>query len=355
VVLRNLKKPPKTYGSKYPIFGRIKIWLFLNLALVFIVLALARPQLSEFKFNLATSDVEIILVLDSSISMRAKDIKPNRLDVAKREILNLKNILNNGDKISFFVFGHTSFVKSYITKDWDRIWNQVEKVNHPKTLIGDTLFWSTDFANILEHIYQTMDFQDAFKEGFSGEKLSHYIAKKRTNRIVILFSDGEDSVLSFKAENEEEIKAQREYKERLSKVLLEYRKRGLKIYPVGIGTETGVSWLSLLENYKKDLDYEAKLEEEWAGKVSRLDKNNLNFLARSTGVILDRNDWIIKNHQTNVKKYLEYVINSNRKYVSVEFINKEQDQKLWQYYLLIAAFLIFLGIITYPISGYFRK
>ncbi|MBI3274346.1 MAG: hypothetical protein HYZ69_04345, partial [Candidatus Colwellbacteria bacterium] len=140
------------------------------------------------------------------------------------------------------------------------------------------------------------------------------------------------------------------------KVLAEYKKRGLKIYPVGVGTARGVKWLSLLRGYKKGTDYpeSIELDQNWRSQVSRLDKANLLGIANSTGVQLGGYDWTVESYQDRAQNYLERVIDSNRRPLA-EFTEGENDQNLWQYCLLISVAFLFLGFATYPFRGYFRK
>ena len=128
----------------------------------------------------------------------------------------------------------------------------------------------------------------------------------------------------------------------------------MKIYPVGVGTQNGVKWPSLLRDYKKIEDYPVYLAENWKNGISRIDKENLMFLAKSTGTQLGGNIWTVENSATTVKNYLSAAIGSNRR-VMLEFSQSETDQDLWQYFLITAVGVFVLGILSYPVSGYLRR
>ncbi|MBI3274325.1 MAG: VWA domain-containing protein, partial [Candidatus Colwellbacteria bacterium] len=238
-VFRIYSRPKISYGSKYPLLGKVKLWgLFVLPASVFMVLALAKPIMPGSSVRPSTGDIQVVLLLDSSISMRADDVKLSRLEIAKREISRMGAMLREGDKVALFTFGKSSNRKLYLTKDLETFFDQVERISFPTKLSNDESVWSTDFATALEHIYQSMDMQDSRGENYpAGRK---YNPKKRDNRIVIIFSDGEDQMLNSMPANEQEIQQKAGYIDRRKKVLAEYKKRGLKIYPVGVGTSRGV-------------------------------------------------------------------------------------------------------------------
>ncbi len=204
---------------------------------------------------------------------------------------------------------------------------------------------------MLENIYQSLDRQDSDDSEYLKH---HYIPKKKSNRIIIIFSDGEDQLKKDKPATSEETEYRNNYLKRLNGALAEFRKRGLKIYPVGIGTEKGVKWPSLLKGYKKGEDYPEGLIEQWQNGVSRIDKDNLMFLARSTGTEPGNYVWKVENSSTTVKNYLNAAVGSNRRAL-LEFGQSESDQDLWQYILIAAVGILALGGLSYPVSGYFEK
>ena len=59
----------------------------------------------------------MIILLDTSLSMMAEDIKPNRLEKSKIEIKNLVRRLK-GDRIGMVAFAGSSFLQSPLTLDY---------------------------------------------------------------------------------------------------------------------------------------------------------------------------------------------------------------------------------------------
>ena len=78
-------------------------FVFIALALTALILGIARPQFGSRLREIKREGVEIIIALDVSNSMKAEDIKPNRLDRAKLDIAKLVDRLVN-DKIGLIVF-----------------------------------------------------------------------------------------------------------------------------------------------------------------------------------------------------------------------------------------------------------
>jgi len=360
VVLGLFSRSEKTHGSKYPLVGKVKLWgLFVLPSAALMIVALARPSMSGTSVKPSSGDIQVVVLFDNSFSMKADDIKPSRIEVAKREILSLDSFLKEGDRIGLFTFGKDSDRRLYLTNDFGTFFGQVSEMGSFENIYNET-FFDTDFATALEHIYRSMDRQDASLEGRQYNQ--RYKPSKRSNRIVIIFSDGEDQLLVSKPENKDDADAKAKYVKKRSQVISEYRERGLKIYPVGIGTRNGVKWTSLLKGYKKlkypeqnYLDIFLKvLEKDWVGQVTRLERNNLADLAKSTGVELSSYDWTVENSQGNVRQYLGYIISSNRRPL-LEISQDDDIQQLWQYCLLVAVGFLLVGTASYPFSGFLRK
>ena len=82
-----------------------------------IITALAQPQFGSKLQTSKRKGAEIIIALDVSNSMMAEDIKPNRLERAKRAIAQLTEKLHN-DKLGLIVFAGQAYVQLPITTDY---------------------------------------------------------------------------------------------------------------------------------------------------------------------------------------------------------------------------------------------
>ena len=95
-----------------------RIWkvILICLAIISMSFALARPQFGSKLQDVTREGVEIMIVLDVSNSMLAEDIKPNRLESARKFIERIIGKLQN-DKLGLIVFAGDAFVQMPITDD----------------------------------------------------------------------------------------------------------------------------------------------------------------------------------------------------------------------------------------------
>jgi Ca-activated chloride channel family protein len=99
------------------------------LALVLIVIALARPQSGTASREITSEGIDIMLVLDVSGSMKAEDFKPNnRLYVAKEVIRDFVEGRTN-DRIGLVVFAAQSFTQCPLTLDYGVLTGFLDKID----------------------------------------------------------------------------------------------------------------------------------------------------------------------------------------------------------------------------------
>ncbi len=115
------------------IMGRLLIMLF-------IILALARPRLSDTIRETNTEIIDILLVIDQSSSMLAQDFKPNRLEAAK-EVAKTFIKDREGDRLGIIVFAGESYIQCPLTQDIDVLLNFTDEIEiidreHDGTAIG---------------------------------------------------------------------------------------------------------------------------------------------------------------------------------------------------------------------------
>ena len=103
---------PSVSASK----GWWRIVLF-SLAFAFFSIGLSRPLLGAKLAERETKGAEIMICLDVSNSMLARDYSPDRLSRAKLAISRLVDKLD-GDRIGLILFAGTSFVQLPITTDY---------------------------------------------------------------------------------------------------------------------------------------------------------------------------------------------------------------------------------------------
>jgi Ca-activated chloride channel homolog len=180
--------------------------VILVLGLVFLIVALARPQYASQTRMLRKRGVDIIVVLDFSKSMLARDVKPNRIDRAKAELTEFISKLG-GDRIGIVAFAGET-MEFPMTVDYAAaalFFRELGPYDMPVggTAIGRAL---TAAKRLFEQSNQ--------EKGESGKESSRA-------KVVILMTDGEDH-------EGDPLSAAKE----LADI-------GARVYTVGIGSRTG--------------------------------------------------------------------------------------------------------------------
>ncbi len=204
---------------------------------IFLVLAAARPQWGFKWEEVKQKGLDIIVAIDTSRSMLAEDIKPNRLGRAKLAALDLISIAKS-DRLGLVTFAGIAFLQCPFTLDDEAFRQSVNVIDvdimpQGGTAIGEAI-------NIAV---------EAFKEGTEN------------HRIIVIFTDGEDleGNAIIAAENAS--------------------KKGIKIFTIGVGTSEGET----LRVMGKTGKMETVLDENGRPVVSRLNEKLLNEIAAKTG------------------------------------------------------------------------
>lgn len=98
------------------------------LAILFLVTALARPQSSNSWQTYSSEGIDIVLALDISGSMLARDFSPDRLEAAK-EVATKFILERPQDKIGLVVFAGESFTQCPLTTDQAVLVNLMREVH----------------------------------------------------------------------------------------------------------------------------------------------------------------------------------------------------------------------------------
>ena len=99
------------------------------LAITFLIIAIARPQIVDISTQTKTSKgIDIVIAVDVSSSMLAQDLKPNRLDALK---LVAKEFINDrvSDRIGLVVYAGESYTKTPVTSDKLVIIKALDEIN----------------------------------------------------------------------------------------------------------------------------------------------------------------------------------------------------------------------------------
>jgi tetratricopeptide (TPR) repeat protein len=113
------------------------------LAVASLIIAAADPQVGTRLEEVKREGIDLFIALDVSLSMKAEDIRPSRLEKAKRDVSDLLRKLH-GDRVGLVVFAGEAFVQFPLTSDYsaaDLFINavDVDAVPVPGTMIGNAI------------------------------------------------------------------------------------------------------------------------------------------------------------------------------------------------------------------------
>ncbi len=179
--------------------ARLKPLLFILrlIALSFIIIGLARPQTVDVTSRTtSTQGVDIVIAVDVSGSMLAKDLKPNRLEALKRVAADFVNERPT-DRIGLVVYAAESYTKTPVTSDKGIIMNAIRDIKYDNVLQDGTAI-GMGLATAVNRLKES----------------------KAKSKVIILMTDGENNSGFLEPRTAAEIA--KEY--------------GIKVYTIGIGT-----------------------------------------------------------------------------------------------------------------------
>ncbi len=212
--------------------------LFL-LAVFFLFLALAGPQWGTEVIEAQGTFAQTVIAVDVSASMRARDLKPDRLDNAKSMLRMLVSNLKD-ERVGIIAFTSQAYVQCPITTDEDALTYFINSLKPDMLPVPGTSL--------------------AAPVSLAARMLSKYPGYKA----LILLTDGEDH-------SPDELKAAQETA----------LKNGIRIIAIGIGTKEGTLIPARTDASGKILEY--KKDKEGKTVVSKLDEKTLLELAQATG------------------------------------------------------------------------
>jgi len=185
--------------QKNSIWSTLKHLLFglRMLAVALVVLALARPQTVDVSSKTKTTrGIDIVMAIDVSASMLAKDLKPNRLEA-------LKNVAGDfikgrpNDRIGLVEYAGESYTKTPITSDKGIVLQSLKTIKYNTVITGGTAI-GMGLATAVNRIKDS----------------------KAKSKIIILLTDGVNNAGFIDPQT-------------ASELAVEY---GIKTYTIGLGT-----------------------------------------------------------------------------------------------------------------------
>jgi Ca-activated chloride channel family protein len=108
------------------------------LTVLFLVIALARPRSSNTTETSDTEGIDIVLAIDISGSMLAEDLKPNRIEAAKRVAIDFVD-KRPSDRIGLVIFSGESFTQCPITIDHNVLKEQIMQIKSGMIMDGTAI------------------------------------------------------------------------------------------------------------------------------------------------------------------------------------------------------------------------
>ncbi len=265
-------------------------FVIIIIAFAFLVIAAANPQVGTKVEEVKQTGIDVYILLDVSLSMKAEDIKPNRLDKAKYMISNLINKLR-GDRIGLIVFSGEAFVQFPLTTDYSAA-NlflsavDVNSVPQPGTAIGSAISLATkSFDN-----------------------------SSKTQKAIVVITDGED------------------HEGNLMDDVKEAADKDIQIYAIGLGSPEGVP-IPLYDKNGRQIGF--KQDNEGNTVLTKLDEATLQKIAAAANGKYFRG--------TNAQDQLDLVYKDLSSLEKTEFGTKKvTDYEDRFYYFLAPAILLLI-------------
>lgn len=199
--------------------------------------ALFRPQWGFHWEQVKRRGLDILVALDTSKSMLAEDIKPNRLERVKLALRDFTQSLK-GDRIGLIAFAGSAFLECPLTVDYNGFHLVLDSIDVDAIPKGGT--------SISSAIH---------------EALESYEGGQKKYKVLVIITDGEDH-------EGDPLKAAQEAKE-----------QGITIFCIGIGTKEGELIPVTTDNGQKEF-----LKDNQGNVVkSHLDEATLQKIALTTG------------------------------------------------------------------------
>jgi Ca-activated chloride channel family protein len=176
----------------YPFLG-----VFRLLALTALIVAMARPRTVDISNKTKTTKgIDIVMAIDVSGSMLAKDLKPNRMEALKKVAASFVEERPN-DRIGLVVYASEAYTKTPVTSDKAIIQQAIESIKYDNVL------------------------QDGTGIGMGlATAVNRLKDSKAKSKVIILLTDGVNNAGFIEPETASDIAKQ----------------YGIKVYTVGIGT-----------------------------------------------------------------------------------------------------------------------
>lgn len=125
-------------GNQFWTILKHSLFVLRALALTLIIVAMARPQTVDISTKTKTTrGIDIVMAIDVSASMLAKDLKPNRLEALKKVASKFINRRPN-DRIGLVEYAGESYTRTPVTSDKGIILKSLRDIKYNTIITGGT-------------------------------------------------------------------------------------------------------------------------------------------------------------------------------------------------------------------------
>lgn len=270
------------------------------IALLCMIIALARPQWGEEKVEIKHRGIDVMFVIDTSLSMLAEDIVPNRFEKARLEVKSFIKEMR-GDRIGLVAFAGNSYLACPLTIDHAAFRLFLNALN-----VGSVAQQGTAIAEALTTAMRSFN------------------AKSLKDKVIILLSDGEDHEGS------------------ITDLIAYAREKGIRIYCIGMGRKEGQP-IPLRDQYGKLSGY--KKDQDGTVVMSSLHDTVLLQLAKETGGLYFPSTAA----ETEVETILRHLDQIEKKDFDTKLFTQREEQ--YHVFLIIA----FIALCAELLLGSRRK
>ena len=189
----------KGFKAQKSFLAKLKPFLFVLrlLALSSLIIAMARPRKVDISSQTkSTKGIDIVMAIDVSGSMLAKDLSPNRMEALKKVAENFVEGRPN-DRIGLVVYASEAYTKTPVTSDKALVLQAIQSIKYDNVL------------------------QDGTGIGMGlTTAVNRLKDSKAKSKVIILMTDGVNNAGFIEPET-------------ASQIAKEY---GIKVYTIGIGT-----------------------------------------------------------------------------------------------------------------------
>lgn len=238
-IFRLKKQEAEIHFSSFSNLGNVKpslrarlrhlIFVCRLLVVALLIIILARPQSRSSWKDVKSEGIDIMLSIDISYSMLAKDFKPNRIEAAKEVAQEFIDARPN-DRIGLVIFGGEAFTQCPLTTDHTIIKNLLKDINAGQLAQGTAI--GLGLADAVARVKES----------------------KSKSKVVILLSDGVNNVGEIAPLTAGDIA----------------KSFDVRVYTIGVGTKgKALTPIAVYPNGQMEYDYvDVEIDENTMSKIA---------------------------------------------------------------------------------------